>query len=419
MPSTTYPVAIDSLSTTYTGTEDMGVVDHAGTMHNLPNSAINAIETYLGTNRSQTTPANQGNLLVASGASSSSWSSSVVSVSSDVLTLTGSNGSNNNNTQLRFHGYNAAVDVWAVGLDVAAANGSKDFHIYDLVAPGPKVTISQGSGNPVIVNSGGLQVTAGNVGIGGAPVANAAITVQGTAASSGGYAVGGMDIISAVDSSTTNNAWGIHAKVTTSAASYTLSTLYEIAAANPTKGAGSTISTLVGVYVESMTAGSTNNYGIYVNTPSGGSGTNQVIGSASGGYLSTAGVWTNASHEFVSGQQFKLHKGNGSEPFGGSVLDTLKAITVHHYDVTGEWLEHPDGPLRDADGNVTDERKWRVADHDQKDYIGFFAEELYALSPLLSRDGKGVDAVSIGAFNTLAIQALLQRIEKVEAKVFG
>lgn len=52
-----------------------------------------------------------------------------------------------NNVQLRFYGANAATDLWAIGPDVTTNNGSKNFHIDDVVNGRGWVTIQQGTGN--------------------------------------------------------------------------------------------------------------------------------------------------------------------------------------------------------------------------------------------------------------------------------
>jgi hypothetical protein len=62
------------------------------------------------------------------------------------LRVEGAGAGTSNNTQLRFAGKTSGSDLWAIGTDVAAGNGSQDFHFYSLVQPAPRVTFGQ-SGN--------------------------------------------------------------------------------------------------------------------------------------------------------------------------------------------------------------------------------------------------------------------------------
>jgi hypothetical protein len=119
----------------------------------------------------------------------------------------------------------------------------------------------------------GLTVSAGNVGIGGAPITGAGLTIFSTNSTVGttqygvvAVNVGGSDATFAIH--------GVHSQPGTSAAAYTTTTVSSLHALSPVKGAGSTITSSHGMLIEAITSGNTNNYGIYVGAPSGGSGDN-------------------------------------------------------------------------------------------------------------------------------------------------
>jgi hypothetical protein len=63
-----------------------------------------------------------------------------------VMHLQGSAGTTNNNTQVRFFGTQANTDLWAIGTDVVAGNGSTNFHFHDLVT-GSVMTLQRSTGN--------------------------------------------------------------------------------------------------------------------------------------------------------------------------------------------------------------------------------------------------------------------------------
>lgn len=111
--------------------------------------------------------------------------------------------------------------------------------------------------------------------------------------------------------------------------------------------------------------------------------------------LNTSGVWTSASHEFAeNGSRWKQPTGEGADAFADP-LAVIRAMRPRRYD------------LVDAS----------VAKPERKDHLGFFAEELYAISPFLSRDGKGADPLPLLALYQMALDKLLARIEVLEGKV--
>lgn len=145
------------------------------------------------------------------------------------------------------------------------------FNVWSNGKNGQALTVDDASGLTTL--NYGLKAASGGFAVNGNISGNQAITIAGTQASSSGFAAG-LVASNTFDTNTINTAWGVFVKPTTAAGAYTLSNLYKLAAGAATKGAGSTITTCVGVYVESMTEGSTNNYGVYINAPSGGSGAN-------------------------------------------------------------------------------------------------------------------------------------------------
>jgi hypothetical protein len=90
---------------------------------------------------------------VGIGTTNPAYPLDVVNTSIVALRLNGTSGNpSSNNTQLRFAGGKSG-ELWAIGTDVAANNGSKDFHFYALPNAGNVVAMT-------------FQATTGNVGIG-------------------------------------------------------------------------------------------------------------------------------------------------------------------------------------------------------------------------------------------------------------
>lgn len=121
----------------------------------------------------------------------------------------------------------------------------------------------------VAVNTNKFQITAatGNVGVGGAAAATAAVLVQSTGLTGvTQYAVNA----SAVFNGATTAGKAIYAGVRTAAAAFTMVTGYGAHIYAPSIGAGSAITTLYGIYVDNQgAAGVTNAYGLYLAAQSG------------------------------------------------------------------------------------------------------------------------------------------------------
>jgi|SRR5215471_1177593 len=95
----------------------------------------------------------------------------------------------------------------------------------------------------------------------------------------GGTATGpspnyGLDVDFVASSSATGNIVGGLFRGATPAVSQTFNQYMGCYLLNPTRGAGSTIGSTYGLFVDPMTAGSSNNWGVYIGAPSGGSGVN-------------------------------------------------------------------------------------------------------------------------------------------------
>lgn len=123
-----------------------------------------------------------------------------------------------------------------------------------------------------IVDSGGLTIVAGTIGLNNSVFSSIGVNVAGTLTS--GSWPAGVSVTTIGDSGSVTGVDGVKSQPGTLAASFTTSTVTAFHALNPVKGAGSTMTAVYGVLVESMTAGGTNNYGVYIQAPSGASSSN-------------------------------------------------------------------------------------------------------------------------------------------------
>ena len=122
----------------------------------------------------------------------------------------------------------------------------------------------------------GAATLEGRLTAGGLTVSNAANTIGGTAQTDRCLDLGGTPTTgttqygAAADyrgsSAATSLIIGEYLRSGTTAAAYTASQVQALRLANPAKGAGSTITTAVGLYIESITQGGTNNYAIQTGT---------------------------------------------------------------------------------------------------------------------------------------------------------
>lgn len=197
------------------------------------------------------------------------------------------------------------VDFYGVYIDaVAKGAGSTITNRYGLYVVGPTDggTINYGvyisTGTPALyVAAGGVQIVAGNVGIGVAQVAATGLRVSGAILTASGNTSTGVRSDATMDSAATTAGRAVYAQLVTAAAAFTMTSGYGILVDDASKGAGSTITSAYGIYVIAQTKGGTNNYALYLEAPSGGSSTNTTlqvivgsIGVALGGVSAGAAV---------------------------------------------------------------------------------------------------------------------------------
>lgn len=180
----------------------------------------------------------------------------------------------------------------------------------------------------VEIVSGGLKVTAGNVGIGGAPVASSAAVATGSP-SSGTIQVGFNSSLTGTPGATSEVS-GFYANPATQAIAFTATTVAGFHALNPSKGAGSTITSAYGLLVDGIGAGNTNNYGIFVSAPSGGTGQNRAIAIVSDNTADGSVTWLSGAGGTVFGSIFAQFSGgfsfsSGTNGIGNGATTNLTA----------------------------------------------------------------------------------------------
>lgn len=114
-----------------------------------------------------------------------------------------------------------------------------------------------------VVDSGGISVAAGNVGVGTGAL-NAAVGINVTSTALTGTSQYGIQSNPAFSSGASVAGYGLAIACTTAATGFTMANLYNIRIFDAVEGAGSTVTTQYGVYIASMTAGNTN-YAIFTN----------------------------------------------------------------------------------------------------------------------------------------------------------
>lgn len=171
----------------------------------------------------------------------------------------------------------------------------------------------------VTVTTSGLTVTAGNVGIGIAQATNVGLYMNG-AILSGSVDQIGAAIQPTIGSAATNTGTGVKVTLTASAA-FTMSQGYGVYVATPSKGSA-TITNATGLYIQAQTAGSSGNYGIQIEAPSGAStnvgllnnGTTslQDVVTVCGATATPAGGSTSARLLFGTTAGFGIYYGSGA-----------------------------------------------------------------------------------------------------------
>lgn len=128
-------------------------------------------------------------------------------------------------------------------------------------------------GSGVTITSGGLQVTAGGVGVGVAPTPSTyGVLIGGTLASTA-VSDSALSALAVHPATATTSMWGIETAVTSanSGSAYTVTRVAGLKVAGNSRGSNSTITSNYGILVDPQTAGGTNNYGIWIDPPSGAS----------------------------------------------------------------------------------------------------------------------------------------------------
>lgn len=137
-------------------------------------------------------------------------------------------------------------------------------------------------GSPaLIIDSGGLVVTAGNIAIGSVTSSAISLRIGSSLVNAAGQY--GIQVSVTGGGGATTEFYGVNVGLTTSAIAGLIGKAASFHASNLIKNAPSTITSAYGLIVDSITVGNTNNYGIYVDTPSGGSGHNVGVYVAGGG----------------------------------------------------------------------------------------------------------------------------------------
>jgi len=161
------------------------------------------------------------------------------------------------------------------------------------------LTVASGG---IAVTAGGLTVTTGNVGIGSGSNSAYGLLINGAGIFGSGISTYGAVINPTHAVTATTLQVGTYTQAVGAAGSYTTANQYGLEAANNAKGAGQTVISSYGITVHSQTAGGTNNYGIFVNAPSGGSSINAslvAIGEVLLGGGNGASLATNATTGFA------------------------------------------------------------------------------------------------------------------------
>jgi len=189
------------------------------------------------------------------------------------------------------------------------------------------------------VTAGGATITAGNLGVNSAICASQILCIGNGTGSVATAAVTEYGLVSQplfTSTATTDGIAGYFRGFST-AASYTMTTATGVWVENFSKGANSVVTTNRGLYVAAQIAGGTNNYGIYVESPSGGSSINAALAIANGGNIELGGAALRATTNPTNA----LSLYNGTAPVG-----TL-TNGVSFYSSGGEAY------VMDASGNAT------------------------------------------------------------------
>lgn len=198
------------------------------------------------------------------------------------------------------------------------------------------------------VDSGGLQITTGNLGVGAAPVSQAGLFMGGSILS-GATTQYGMLLQPVASSGATTALYGVYSQPLTANSAFTVPSAASYFAASPTKGTGSTITTSMGVQVDAITSGGTSNFGVWVNTPSGASTTNVgvwVQGGSPGIYVNAGGLTVAAGTTNLSGAVQVGAVGSGYAASGALRFASAQSITWRNNANGGDIVFGPDSSDR-------------------------------------------------------------------------
>ena len=227
-------------------------------------------------------------------------------------------------------------------------------------------TISTGAitlGRGTTITTGGLTVTAGNLGVGIAAAVGEGLRVQGATLSTN-VSQYGIRIDPTFSVAATNLVVPIYGKVITAASAFTAATGATVMADVPTLGATSAITTLYGMLAKNQGAtGVTNAYGVYIDAQSGAATTN--IGLYNAGTTTLVGITTLSADVYLAATK-KLYLDGGGDTYlvesSGNVLDTYTGGTIRtRIDASGNLVigsaavvsDSPGLNVRTASANAT------------------------------------------------------------------
>ncbi len=191
---------------------------------------------------------------------------------------------------------------------LGAALDTLDAHDHSTNAKGLPVQ----RGVNLVVASGGLQVTLGNVGVGVPASASVGVLSSGTLTTATSQY--GVQSNPTGNSSATTELAGFLSNPATAAAAFTATTVVGFHALTPSKGVGSSITNAAGLLVDAFSVGGTENIGVKIGQPTGGAAGNNLAILARGDSL--VGNTTNAQLGTTATAGFLFIDSCGGAPTG-------------------------------------------------------------------------------------------------------
>lgn len=227
-----------------------------------------------------------------------------------------------NNAYIGFR--STGVQTWLIGDGVGTTNGILSF--YDYVGSGSRMQLTAAG---LLTVAGGLRVSAGNIGVGVAPLSYVGINFLNATITTGAgqYGILCAPLIATAPGNV-NNAFAVYGAINTAATGFTVTNAVAIAANLPTLGAGSAITTLCGVRVENQgVAGVANAYGVYIAAQSGAATANIGLNNEGTTRLAGAVTMTAASNTLsMPGTGATLAIGNVAVP--NMIMKLYSSITA-------------------------------------------------------------------------------------------